>query len=196
MACIPHGYGNNHYKNKFLESTLNINNHTKIQTVRISEMYQVDSIDEFKEKLLLWAQKFDVAVWLDSNSYKQKYSSFDAVLAVAVASKIESKPQNAFTVLKDYQSNVKDYIFGYLSYDLKNDIEQLSSNNFDSLHFPDLFFFQPKKIFFIKGNQVEASYLHEFTSELEGDLKDIHSLDLSKLENSLASDIKIKLLIY
>ena len=196
MACIHPGYGNNHYKNRFLESTLNIINHTNVQTTRISEKYQVDSIAEFKEKLLLWAQQFDVAVWLDSNNYDQKYSNFDAVLAVGVASKIESKPQDAFNILKDYQSNVQDYIFGYLSYDLKNDIEQLSSNNFDSLHFPDLFFFQPKKIFFIKGNTVEVSYLHEFTPELEGDLKDIHSLCLSKLENSLASEIKIKLRIH
>ena len=196
MVYIHPGYGNNHYKNRFLESTLNIINHTNVQTTRISEKYQVDSIAEFKEKLLLWAQQFDVAIWLDSNNYEQKYSNFDAVLAVGVASKIESKPQHAFTKLKDYQSNVKDYIFGYLSYDLKNDVEQLSSNNFDSLHFPDLFFFQPKKIFFIKGNTVEVSYLHEFTPELEGDLKDIHSLSLSQQENSLASEIKIKLRIH
>jgi para-aminobenzoate synthetase component 1 len=196
MDCIHLGYGNNHYKNRFLEGTVNFINHTNVQTPRISEKYQVDSIAEFKEKLLLWAQKFDVAVWLDSNNYKQAYSNFDAVLAVGVASKIESKPQHAFAVLKDYQSHIKDYIFGYLSYDLKNDIECLSSNNSDSLHFPDLFFFQPKKIFFIKGNTVEISYLHEFIPELEGDLKDIHSLRSTSLANSLASEIKIKLRIH
>ena len=111
MDCIHLGYGNNHYKNRFLEGTVNIINHTNIQTPRISEKYQVDSIAEFKENLLLWAQKFDVAVWLDSNNYEQTYSNFDAVLAVGVASKIESKPQHAFTILKDYQSHIKDYIF-------------------------------------------------------------------------------------
>ena len=99
MACIHPGYGNNHYKNRFLESTLNIINHTTVQTPRISEKYQVESIAEFNEKLLLWAQQFDVAVWLDSNNYEQKYSNFDAVLAVGVASKIESKPQDAFNIL-------------------------------------------------------------------------------------------------
>jgi para-aminobenzoate synthetase component 1 len=196
MPYIHPGYGNKHYKKIFLESTLNIINQTTIQTGRISEKYQVDSIVEFKENLLIWAQKFDVAVWLDSNNYEQKYSNFDAVLAVGVASKIESGSEYAFNTLKDYQSLVNDYIFGYLSYDLKNDIEKLSSNNFDSLHFPDLFFFQPKKIFFIKGNTVEISYLHEFTPELSSDLNDIQGSGLSEPTDATPSEIRIELRIH
>ncbi len=196
MACIRLGYGNKHCKNTFLESTINILNYTSIQMHRNSEIFQMDSIVEFKKQLLLWAQRFDVAIWLDSNNYDQKYSNFDAVLAVGVASQIQSNPENAFDNLKEYQSNIKDYIFGYLSYDLKNDIEDLSSNNFDSLHFPDLFFFQPKKIFLIKGNKVEVKYLNEFNNELEGDLKEINSLRASNSNYALGSEVKIKLRIH
>lgn len=35
------------------------------------------------------------------------------------------------------------YIFGYLSYDLKNDIEPLDSENYDGSNFPDLHFWVP-----------------------------------------------------
>jgi para-aminobenzoate synthetase component 1 len=42
---------------------------------------------------------------------------------------------------------------------LKNDVERLQSNNFDGLHFADLFFFQPKKIFLLRGNELEIQYL-------------------------------------
>ena len=34
----------------------------------------------------------------------------------------------------------------------KNDVENLSSKNFDGLDFADLYFFQPQRIILIKGN--------------------------------------------
>lgn len=49
------------------------------------------------------------------------------------------------------------YIFGFLGYDLKNEIEKLSSNNFDGLGFPDLFFWVPK--FVIEFKNEEFTYL-------------------------------------
>jgi hypothetical protein len=66
----------------------------------------------------------------------------------------------AFEDLKQYQQVTKDWLFGYLSYDLKNDIEELQSHNFDGLEFPDLYFFQPKKLFLLKGNELEIQYLN------------------------------------
>lgn len=44
---------------------------------------------------------------------------------------------------------------GFFSYDLKNEIENLSSSNADRLHFPDLYFFVPQNIIIIKGNEIE-----------------------------------------
>ena len=79
---------------------------------RTSIQFQVKDIAEFKTQLLVWAQQFEIAVWLDSNNYDQKYSNFDAVLAVDSVSKIESSYKNAFSQLKKYQSEVKDFIFG------------------------------------------------------------------------------------
>ncbi len=74
---------------------------------------------------MAWAQQFEQVVWLDSNNYPQKYSKFQAVLAVDAHSILQSDFRNAFTKLKNYKTNLRDYIFGYLSYDLKNDIEDL-----------------------------------------------------------------------
>jgi para-aminobenzoate synthetase component 1 len=75
--------------------------------------------------------------------------------------------------LKQYQQSTKDWLFGYLSYDLKNDIEQLQSQNFDGLEFPDLYFFQPKKLFLLKGNQLEIQYLNMCDDEVEEDFEEI-----------------------
>ena len=137
----------------------------------------IKNVSHFKEKLLAWAQQFEEIVWLDSNieNTNSKYAKYDAVLAIDAHTQISCNYKNAFQKLKKYQTTTNDYIFGYLGYDLKNDIENLNSYNLDGLDFSDLKFFRPKKIFFIKGNTLEIQYLFPFKKEIKLDLKQISS---------------------
>lgn len=144
--------------------------------MRVSEFYTIDNPSLFKEQLLHWAQQFREVAFLDSNNYPQAYSSYDCLLAVDAFTLLQTDYDNAFEDLKQYQQTAKDWLFGYLSYDLKNDSERLQSNNFDGLDFPDLFFFQPKKIFLLKGNQLETRYLHLCDDELQEDYHDITTI--------------------
>ena len=137
-----------------------------------------------------WSQQFREIVFLDSNSYPQEYSSFDFILAVDAFTSLKTDFQNAFDDLKQYQQTTKDWLFGYLSYDLKNDIEDLKSNNFDGLDFPDLFFFQPKKIFLLKENQLEIQYLNLCDDEIEDDFRDIVESQKSKVESGVPIKIE------
>jgi len=139
----------------------------QIQHIRIASSAQ------FTEQLLQWAQQFEQVIWLDSNQYPQQYGSFDAVLAVDAASSLRIDSTNAFQELHKYHSALNDYIFGYLSYDLKNDTENLQSANSDGLAFPDLYFFQPKKLFFITKDMVEVRYLNAYAKEISTDLSAI-----------------------
>lgn len=123
--------------------------------------------------MLAWAQQFREVISLDSNDYPQAYSSYDYVLAVDAFTSIKTDFHNAFENLNQYQQTSKDWLFGYLSYDLKNDTEDLESNNFDGLGFPDLFFFQPKKLFLVKGNRLEIHYLKICDDEIETDFDSI-----------------------
>ena len=127
----------------------------------------------FKKQLLDWSDQFREVVFMDSNDYPQKFSSYDAILAVDAFTLIQTDYHNAFEDLQQYQQTTKDWLFGYLSYDLKNDSEDLQSNNFDGLAFPDLFFFQPKKLFFLKGNQLTIRYLNLCDDEVETDFDTI-----------------------
>ena len=166
---------------------------------RTIHSFSIANAPQFKEQLLLWAQQFDTAVWLDSNNYKQQYTSFNAALAVEEFTAIKTDYSNAFEKLKEYQNTTKDYIFGYISYDVKNDVEQLSSTNFDGLDFPDLYFFQPQKLFFIKGDTVEFHYLKMVDDEIDSDFKEITNLSTEKeiKKNEHAEEkIKIKLRIH
>lgn len=127
----------------------------------------------FKQQLVEWGQQFREIIFLDSNSFSNEYSSFDSVLAVDAFTSIKTDYHNAFEDLKQYQQTSKDWLFGYLAYDLKNNVEHLESNNFDGLDFPDLFFFQPKKLFLLKGNQLEIQYLNMCDDEVEHDFNEI-----------------------
>ncbi|MBJ2125414.1 anthranilate synthase component I family protein [Flavobacterium sp. IB48] len=151
--------------------------------MRVSIHKNIANPKLFKEQLLSWAQQFREVVFLDSNSYPQQYSNFDCILAVDAFTSLQTDYYNAFEDLKQYQQNTKDWLFGYLSYDLKNDVEKLQSNNFDGLHFPDLFFFQPKKIFILRGNELEIQYLMFCDDELEEDFNEIVESRKSKVES-------------
>ncbi len=166
--------------------------------LRTITFHQPENTEKFKEHLLRWSQQFDDVVWLDSNHHKEQYSRYDAVLAVDAFTAIKTDYFDAFERLKEYQTSTADWIFGYLTYDLKNTIEHLKSNNFDGLEFPDLYFFQPKKLFLIKDNQVEIQYLKMVDDEIADDLKEILNENCCHTERSqkIANNIKIKLRIH
>ncbi|WP_233451134.1 aminodeoxychorismate synthase component I [Hanstruepera ponticola] len=163
--------------------------------MRTFRKLQLKNVEQYKQKLLNWSQQFSEVTWMDSNNYSEDYSSFDAVLAVDAFTSIQTDFHDGFSKLKDYQSTTKDWIFGYLSYDLKNDIEALESNNFDGLQFPDLYFFQPKKLFFINGNVLEIHYLNCVDDELDDDIDAIKKTSLN-VEDYEIQPIKIKLRIH
>ena len=158
--------------------------------MRTTIIKNIENSLSFKKHLLTWAQQFREVVFMDSNDYPRDYSSYDCILALDAFTSIKTDYHNAFDDLKQYQQITKDWLFGYLSYDLKNDIEDLHSNNFDGLDFPDLFFFQPKKMFLLKGNQLEIQYLNMCDDEVEGDFKEIVLSQKSKGESQKAINIE------
>lgn len=145
--------------------------------MRTSKHFLLDNPQQFKEKLLLWSQPFEELVWLDSNTHQNKqeksYNSFDALLAVDALTAFKTDTHKAFDQFDDYFKTTNDWIFGYLTYDLKNDLEHLSSKNVDGLQFPAIYFFQPKKIFIIKKNKLAMHYLHFIADEMDADFNAI-----------------------
>ncbi len=126
---------------------------------------------------MIWAQRFKDLLWLDSNSEFQEsplqYSSFDAALAVGARQRISMSGRGSLHALRDLIQSNRDYLFGYLGYDLKNELEDLCSENPDPLQFPELYFFQPEKLFIWKGDQLELCYLKDIAGEMDKDVRDI-----------------------
>ena len=161
--------------------------------MRLQKSYTFQNQAVFKSRLLAWAQQFSTIVWLDSHQYPSRYANYDAVLAVEEFTAIKTDYVNAFEQLNEYQQTTKDWIFGYLSYDLKNDTEDLSSSNFDGLNFPDLYFFQPQKLFLIKGNQCEFLYLNLCADEMESDWNEIENYLIPNPSETKSPNLKSRI---
>lgn len=147
---------------------------------RTTRTYSIKSISNLNEKLLQWAQQYETAVWLDSNHHNQGYTSLHSILAVDEFTSIQTDVVNAFEKLKEYQSITQDYLFGYLSYDVKNATENLTSTNSDGLGFAELFFFQPQKILFIKNDSIEFQYLTMVDDEIDTDFEAICTQEIKQ----------------
>ncbi|MBT3588156.1 MAG: anthranilate synthase component I family protein [Flavobacteriaceae bacterium] len=163
--------------------------------MRITKKYTVKLTEALKHKLICWSQQFEEVVWLDSNeeSNFQSKSTYKAILAVDAFTAIKTDYHQAFDQLEEYQSKTKDWLFGYLSYDLKNGEERLKSNNLDGLCFPDLYFFQPKKVFLFRDHEVEIQYLHFVADELAFDWEEITNYNVNHKASGTSSTAKIHL---
>ncbi len=164
--------------------------------MRIVDHITIDDVSHLKSQLIAWAQNYETVCWLDSNEHRDKYGNFDALLGLGVASSLTTGTEKAFSKLESYRKKTKDWILGYLSYDLKNNLEKLKSENLDSLKIPDLYFFQPQKLFVLKGNILSLHYIPAVSADLETDKKDILAATEAKVSNSSENKLKIKLRIH
>ncbi len=99
----------------------------------------------FKEKALQWSSQFEVCMLLDNNFSMNACGLHDVefMLAAGVKRELRCDVGIAFDNLKNFHSNSTQNIFGFLSYDLKNEIEKLNSSHQKGIDFPALYFFEP-----------------------------------------------------
>lgn len=110
-----------------------------------------------KTRLLQWAQQFEHCCLLNNNQYSHDdYHEYEWILA-AGSKKHFTYAQNlgnpqGFTLLKNFLDNQHSAVFGFIGYDMKNELEKLESKNKDFIEFPDIFFFEPLHKIIIQDN--------------------------------------------
>ena len=107
--------------------------------------FPVNDFESIKLKMLNWANQFSIFCFLDNNSYHFEAPAFECFLAAGAKRSVKANAGNAFEQLKIFsRQNNGEWLFGHLGYDLKNEIENLHSDNFDGVQFPDTHFFVPE----------------------------------------------------
>jgi para-aminobenzoate synthetase component 1 len=112
--------------------------------------------DPFKEKAIRWADQYAYCCVLDSNGYADVHGRYDYLIAAGSRDMLQAPQGDAFHELKAFYERNRTWMFGYLGYDLKNQLEKLDSANQDGLCFPDLFFFVPEHVIGISDKGVEV----------------------------------------
>jgi para-aminobenzoate synthetase component 1 len=108
--------------------------------------------------------------FLDSNKdlNDNRYLTRDALLAVGGHREIVIHDHKyAFPLLQSFIEQNKGWMFGYLSYDLKNAVEDLYSKHYDGTGFPVIHFFCPDTVIEINRDQHIINYDDSFVSEEE-----------------------------
>lgn len=119
--------------------------------------FEISDPVAFKVKMLNWINRFNIFCFLDSHHYEQAFHSVDCIAAVSPSSEFSALAGNAFNGLREYAKPNDEWLFGFFSYDLKNETEQLTSNNLDGVQFPDLHFFRPQIVLELKDNKLSIT---------------------------------------
>lgn len=124
--------------------------------VNAAEEFSISDPEQFKLKAFYRANREEHACCLDSNGYQDAWSSFDCLIGSGSIS-ILRPAENDFEALSVFLKETPGWKLGFLSYELKNEVEQLSSENPDPLAFPSLCFFIPRDLIILKGNTVRIT---------------------------------------
>jgi para-aminobenzoate synthetase component I len=104
--------------------------------------------------MLNWVKPFNIFCLLDNHHYKFEQPAFECLMAAGSKRSFEPITGSTFDQLKVFNNEERDWLFGHFSYDLKNEMEQLVSMNFDGIEFPDCHFFVPEIVLQLNSEQV------------------------------------------
>ena len=118
------------------------------------------------DQLLLMSRQFDDCVIFNSNDYEDDYGKYHLLAAFGSRQKVECFSQS-FRTLEVAMTASKDWWFGHLSYELKDELEALHSSKEKYFDFQPLHFFQPLHLLKWKRNEEHAEWWSVDESELE-----------------------------
>jgi para-aminobenzoate synthetase component 1 len=109
--------------------------------------------------LLNFGKTFSNFCFLDNHEYHFD-KSYECIAGFGAIQSITADEKNGLRELDQFKKKYEDWIFGHVSYDLKNQIENLFSQNKDEIGFPDFHFFIPEVILILSKDQVKIG-VHE-----------------------------------
>ena len=112
---------------------------------------QADLPANFRERALQWAAEFAHCAYFEPNGLEYPQGPFERLLAVAAAG---AAGVDSLAGLAEPMPEQGPRC-GFLTYDVKNDIEELTSHNFAGLSWPSLHFFEPQTWLYWRDEQVE-----------------------------------------
>jgi para-aminobenzoate synthetase component 1 len=134
-----------------------------------STKINISSIPNSWNNLLHWSIQFQyVAIFYPQQIAQYPFGAFPKCIAVG-NKKLNLRPPY-FQSLKEFlQENPEKNIYGYLGYDLKNELEKLTSNNPSAIDWEPMSFFEPMCFITIENDEIiiESDDLESFQNDIE-----------------------------
>jgi para-aminobenzoate synthetase component 1 len=141
----------------------------------------------FKQQLCEASRNEGTAVVLDGNGFEapkclQGTSHYDFIAGIQSVNDCKDDLQQ----LQLFHNQYKDWILGFLSYDVKNQLEKLHSEHPDRIEMPDLYFFRPRYLFLSDGEGWQVGYLDDYDDEqsVQAFIKDLDDMVYPPVEPS------------
>lgn len=138
---------------------------------------EIDDRNQFINKALYWAEQFTHYAYFNSNNYHFPHNPFKDFIAINAIKKVPFSNGENFKNLQEFIDNNQDYLIGHFTYDLKNEIEKLSSTNEQKTHFEPMSFFIPETVIWLKEEIIIESF-----KDPESILEDINKTLIPKDE--------------
>jgi para-aminobenzoate synthetase component I len=168
-----------------------------LNTTTTNCIFPISDLENVKQKVLNWAKRFNTFCFLDNHQYQIQPHSEECILAAGVRRELKTNAGSALKQLQvfiDHRSGgdrQTGWLFGHLGYDLKNEMEDLSSDHSDGVGFPDLYFFEPEvlihlneKELIIENNNAEKIWDEIFNEEIDSTA----SCALPNIQNRLSKE--------
>lgn len=116
--------------------------------------FRISDFKEMKQKVLNWLQQFDTFCFLDNHQYQINPHTVECLIAAGEKRRLQVNAGTALLQLQEFIDVKQSWLFGHLGYDLKNEIEKLTTAKKSGIQFPDLFFYEPEIIIRLAENEI------------------------------------------
>lgn len=115
-------------------------------------------------KMLHWAANRLQVCWLDGKGFHADESDRLGLLAVGAIAELHTD-RESLKAFDELFGSTRDWLFGFLSYDLKNELEALASSKPDSFQVPHLHFVCPEFVFDLRKDKVMIHYANSMNEQ-------------------------------
>jgi para-aminobenzoate synthetase component 1 len=156
----------------------------------IQSKFSIDH-QNIRNKLLNYTHQFNNFFFYDSNSDVNissalTYQTYDFIVALGIQRELKFESGDSFEQLETFHKANNTWLFGYLAYDLKNEIEELYSKNEDILNISNIQFIEPQIVIAIIGSEMLITVIdHKLTAEkIAEDILKIEAIEEIELPKS------------
>lgn len=113
------------------------------------------SVSEFINKALYFANTHDTFAYFNPNDYSYPFGPFKHMLMIGSENQFDLNESSAFERLEFITNSNDGYLYCHLNYDLKNQLEELASENPLTINFPKLSLLKPLITIIFDHDEIE-----------------------------------------